>query len=208
MSLDVSDVEARIRECHERQDMCEAATLLLETYGRELFGFLVSRLRDRDAASEVFGTFAEDLWVGMPGFRWQCSARAWAYALARNAASRYRVSAQRRSRRSVALADALAISEIEQRVRTDTALALRTTTKSRVAEMRAQLPLDDQTLLVLRVNRGLEWREIARIMTLGPDAADGPELQAEAARLRKRFQLTKATLRRMARSAGILEEPD
>jgi RNA polymerase sigma-70 factor, ECF subfamily len=188
--------------------MREAVTLLLESYGRELFGFLVSRLRDRDSALEVFGIFSEDLWLGMPGFRWQCSARAWAYALLRNAASRYRESARRQAARNVAFTDSAAFLEMAQRIRTDTSLALRTTTKSRIAAMREQLPQDDQALLVLRVNRGLEWQEIARIMTLGPDVVDDRALHAEAARLRKRFQLTKDVLRRMARHAGMFDDPD
>jgi RNA polymerase sigma-70 factor (ECF subfamily) len=207
-SNDTEDIEARIRECHARKDMRGAATLLLEFYSRELFGFLVSRLRDREAALEVFGIFSEDLWNGIPSFRWQCSARAWAYALLRNAASRFQVNAQRQLARNVDLDDGAAFSELVARVRTDTALALKTATKSRIAQMREQLPEDDQALLVLRVNRGLEWQEIARIMTLGPDTADGPALRAEAARLRKRFQLAKEELRHMARSAGILDESE
>jgi RNA polymerase sigma-70 factor (ECF subfamily) len=202
------DAEARIRECHARQEMQEAATLLLEAYSRELFGFLVSRLRDREAAFEVFGVFSEDLWLGIPGFRWQCSARAWAYALIRHAASRYRAGANKQLARNVALTDASAFSDIAQRIRTDTALAFKTATRSRIAELREQLPPDDQTLLVLRINRGLDWLEIARIMSLGPDAADEAALRTEAARLRKRFQLTKAALRRMAQRAGILEESE
>jgi len=208
MSADNTAIEERIRAYHARKDMRGAATLLLETYSRELFGFLVSRLRDRDAAVEVFGIFSEDLWVGMPNFRWQCTARAWAYALIRHAASRYQLHAHKQLARNVALTEASAFQDVAERIRTDTALAFRTATKSRVAELREQLPLDEQTLLILRINRGLDWLEIARIMTLGPDAADGPALRTEAARLRKRFQLTKESLRRMAQSAGMLEESE
>jgi RNA polymerase sigma-70 factor (ECF subfamily) len=60
---------------------------------------------------------------------------------------------------------------------------------------------------VLRVDRGLEWIEVARVM-LGegaPDASD-TELTRETVRLRKRFQLLKAELRKRAKAAGLTEE--
>src|SRR5690349_1891713 len=91
-------LEAQIRAFCEAGNKKKAATLLLEGYGREILGFLISRLRDRDAASEVFSMFTEDLWCGLDGFRWSCSARVWAYTLARHAASHYLREARRRVR--------------------------------------------------------------------------------------------------------------
>jgi RNA polymerase sigma-70 factor (ECF subfamily) len=72
------ELERRIHACCVAGDKTQAATLLLEGYGREIFGFLVARLRDRGAADEVFSRFAEDLWRGLEGFGWRCSARVWA----------------------------------------------------------------------------------------------------------------------------------
>jgi hypothetical protein len=58
---------------------------------------------------------------------------------------------------------------------------------------------------VLRVDRGLDWLDVARVMF-----ADGAECPAQvakvhAARLRKRFQQLKAKIRTLAKEAGIVE---
>ena len=198
------DVEDRVRALHAQANMRQAVTVLLEAYGRELLGFLITRLRDHDAAREVFGDFAEDLWKGFPAFRWECSARVWCYTLARHAASRHVQQQRRRSAHNVPLSTAGPISEIAERVHTETSIALKTETKSRISQLREQLPVDDQTLLILRVNRQLRWEEIAQVM-LFECVAEPAALKAGAARLRKRFQLAKEKLRRMALEAGILE---
>ncbi len=202
------DAEERIRSAFTRGDLEGAATTLLELYGGEIFGFLVARLRNTELASEAFADFAEDLWRGLSGFRWLCSARAWAYTLARHAASRAIRQRRRRGAHVVPLSRAGPISEVAERVRSETAIILRTNTRSRLAELREQLPVGDQMLLLLRVNRGLPWLDIARIMARGPagEALDLPTeaLTSEASRLRKRFQKAKEKLRRMAEEAGLL----
>jgi RNA polymerase sigma-70 factor (ECF subfamily) len=99
-------LEARTR------GLCEAGDE--RSAGREIFGFLVSRLRDRDAAADVFSTFTEDLWRGLDGFRWQCTARVWAYTLARHATSHYLRDARRRRAREQPLSRAGPLSEIAQ----------------------------------------------------------------------------------------------
>ena len=197
-------VEDRARALHAQDSMREAVTILLEAYGRELLGFLITRLRDHDAAREVFGDFAVDLWKGFPAFRWECSARVWCYTLARHAASRHVQQQRRRSAHSVPLSNAGPISEIAERVHTETSIALKTETKSRISQLREQLPIDEQTLLILRVNRQLRWEEIAQVM-LFDRVVESAELKAGAARLRKRFQQAKEKLRRMALEAGILD---
>jgi RNA polymerase sigma-70 factor, ECF subfamily len=68
----------------------------------------------------------------------------------------------------------------------------------RVAKLRAELDPEDQTLLILRVNRQLPWRDIARIMTDEGDASDDDELKRRAAALRKRFERLKEELRAKA----------
>ena len=184
--------ETHIRAAFEQGDLQRSARLLLDAYGGEILRFLGSRLHDSELASEVFGDFTEDLWRGIAGFRWVCSARAWAYTLARHAASRAIRQSRRRGGRIVPLSRAGPLSEIAERVRSETALSLRTQPRERLVELRRSLPELEQTLLTLRVNRQLAWLEIARILTSGP--LDGvmalpPEaLHAEATRLRKRFQ--------------------
>jgi RNA polymerase sigma-70 factor (ECF subfamily) len=196
--------EARIRARFEAGDRKGAATLLLEAYGREVLGFLIARLRDRDAAAEVFSQFAEDLWKSLDGFRWQCSARVWSYTLARHAASHYVKDARRRRGRQVGLSHAGPLSAIEERIRTATMTAARTEARSQVARLRESLSGDDQTLLLLRVNRRLGWKEIAQIMVRDGVASD-EAIDKEAVRLRKRYQLAKDRLRRMAVEQGLIE---
>ena len=167
-------------------------------------------MRNTELATEAFADFTEDLWRGLASFRWLCSARAWAYTLARHAASRAIRQRRRRGARLVSLSNAGPISQLAERVRSETAIALRTTTRSRIVELREQLPTFDQMLLTLRVNRGLPWLDIARIMAAGSvdDAVDLPAeiLTTEATRLRKRFQKAKEKLRRLATEAGLLTD--
>ena len=199
-------IERQIRALCEAGEREKAATLLVESYGREIFRFLLSRLRDHDASSEVFSQFTEDLWKGLGGVRWECSVRAWSYTLARHAASRYVADARRRRDREAPLPSASGLHDVAQKIRTQTLAAARTEVKTRVAELREQLPMDDQTLLILRVNRRLDWKEIARVMIdEGEDTTDGA-IDKQAARLRKRFQGVKEKLRRMASDAGLLND--
>jgi RNA polymerase sigma-70 factor (ECF subfamily) len=203
-------LEQRIRAAHEAGDLPVAATLLMEGYGPEIYGFLASRLRDREFTADVFGDFAEDLWRGLKTFHWGCTVRAWAYTLARHAASRGIRGRRRRGARNVPLSHAGPLSEIAERVRSETSIQLRTTKQTRMAALREQLPEFERMLLILRVNRQLAWLEIARIMAPGTAEAalnlTEEELQTEAARLRKRFQKAKEKLRQLAEQAGLLTE--
>src|SRR4029077_4398333 len=106
------------------------------------FRFLMSRLRDEQASTDVFSQFTEDVWRGLAGSQWQCSARVWSYTLARHAASRHIDDAQRRRRREAPLSAAGRLSELEQKIRTQTLAEVRTEVKSRFFELREKLPLD------------------------------------------------------------------
>jgi RNA polymerase sigma-70 factor (ECF subfamily) len=163
----------------------------------------MSRLRDDSAASDVFSTFAEDLWRGLPGFGWRCTARVWAYTLARHAASRHIRDARRRRERDLPLSAAGALSQIEQRVRTETRRGARTEDKSRIAQLRERLAADDQALLILRIDRKLAWTEIAQVMLHDGEVAADAVLLQESVRLRKRYQAAKTKLRKLAIEAGF-----
>ena len=201
-------LEQQIRAQCDQGALQRAATLILEGYGREILGFLISRLRDRDAASEVFSQFTEDLWSGLSGFRWQCSARVWSYTVARHAASHYTRQAHRRRARQIPLSRAGQISEVAGRIRTATLASARTDSKSQIVRLRERLPADDQTLLILRINRHLSWIEIAQVMFHDGDIVETHVLEREATRLRKRYQAAKDKLREMARKEGLVRVRD
>ncbi len=197
MSEDRAALEARIRAAAEGARWSEAATAALGGYGDEVLGYLVAITRNETDARDAFSIFAEFMWRGLPGFHWECTFRTWAYNLARNALARVKRDPHRR--RAIALDDAQLDALVEQ-VRSRTATFLRTETKDKIARLRAELAPDDQTLLILRINRGLPWRDIARV--LAPDGADTspPALDKHAAALRKRFERLKTEIKARARA--------
>jgi RNA polymerase sigma-70 factor (ECF subfamily) len=203
-SADIATLEQSIRAHCDAGDPTRAATVLLEGYGPELLGFLIAHLRDHDAVSEVFSQFTEDLWRGLGSFRWQCPARVWSYTLIRHAASHYIKDVRRRRARHVPLSRAGPLSEIEQRVRTATLTADRSEAKDRIVQLRETLPPDDQMLIILRVNRKLAWKDIARVMLPESEDASHSVLGKEAVRLRKRYQLVKDRLRQLALAEGLV----
>jgi RNA polymerase sigma-70 factor (ECF subfamily) len=151
--------------------------------------------------------FTEDFWRGLPAFGWRASMRSWLYTLARNAANRFKVAPHNRAARNLTFTQNAPLSRLVEHVRTRTAMHQRTEVKSAMRELREQLSEDEQTLLMLRVDRGLPWRELA--IVLESSAQEGVELTGDAleqasARVRKRFQLVKDKLKQMAQDAGVL----
>lgn len=188
--------EASIKAAWDGQELHRAATLILEAYGRELLEFLIATARSEVDGSEAFSIFTEQLWKGLPRFRWDASARTWSYTLARRALSRVRRDPHRKSDRAVSLADVPEVAQAAQRVRTATISYLKSEVKDRVALLRDQLDPDDQALLILRIDRKLSWREVAMAFA-DEDGLDDVELTRRSAALRKRFERIKEQLKRL-----------
>jgi RNA polymerase sigma-70 factor (ECF subfamily) len=190
--------EADLRALCDAQQWAEAATLIVQRYGRELLSYLVAIARDETDGSEAFSQFTEDLWRGLPRFRWQSTARTWCYALARNALFRIR----RRGRRSAAAVPLSEVPELEHaaaQVRTTTLTYLRTEVKDEIAALRERLSPDDQALLILRVDRKLEWLDVARALADEDVELTDSDLARRSAALRKRFARIKAELKKLLR---------
>jgi RNA polymerase sigma-70 factor (ECF subfamily) len=186
------DVEERAASLLAAGDADAAATAAIEALGPGVFRYLATVL-DGDDAHDAYASWAEDLWRGLPDFRRECSLRAWAYRLARHAACRlrrdpYRVRGQRLA---TTAASRLAASVAASTVATGSR-------REGLRRLRARLDPDDQTLLSLRVDRELEWQEIAVVM-----ASEGEVVAAPA--LRKRFERLKARLRELAQDEGLLD---
>jgi RNA polymerase sigma-70 factor, ECF subfamily len=169
------------------------ATALLQLFGPELQGFLVAILKDEEAAADVYGQFCEDFWRGLAGFRGECSERAWMYTLARHAAYRWLRSPARV--RLVPLSCHPAPAEVPAPERTETAPHLKSAARDVVSAFRARLSPDEQALLTLRVDRGLEWLEIARVLSDEGTDTSASALTRKSAALRKRFERLKQQLR-------------
>ena len=194
--------ESALEALHGEAAYDQATTLLLRTYGPQLFGFIRAQLGAEEAADDAYSLFAVDVWRGMAGFRRQCSFRAWAYTLARNAARRH-LDRNVRARRAEGWLELERVPELAEVVRSATAPILLTITKDRFARLRERLTPEDQTLLILRVDKNLEFAEIAVVFLGTPQ--DAKQVARESARLRQRFKQLKANLRKLAEEEGLLE---
>jgi RNA polymerase sigma-70 factor, ECF subfamily len=204
MARERVEVEAEIREQCSIGDYRAAATAMLRAYGPEISSLLCARLRSQANGSEVFGMFCEDLWRSLPNFEFRCSSRTWAYLLARHAELRFRSEPGRRSDRNLPIGGQL--EELPERHRSSTSPYRQTSVRERLRELRGRLHEQDELLLLLRVDRALCWREIARVLLPAGLEASDALLQREAARLRQRFAVIKQRLRQWATEEGLLGE--
>jgi RNA polymerase sigma-70 factor (ECF subfamily) len=158
------------------------------------------RLRPREffGGAEAFSLFCEHLWVGIDSYRRRSTFKAWADTVAWHAALRVVQDPERKRQRPLATNQA---EKLAEEVRSRTAPHLLTANKDRLAELRRALDPAEQTLLILRLDRGLSWSEIGEVL-----AAEGDET-SEAA-LRKRFERVKERLRDLAIARGLLPGGD
>ena len=204
MADDRAELEAKVKSLLEAGQATEAAGLAISGYGPDLFRFIAAMLRDEQAAADVFSQASEDILRGLPNMRWQSTLRTWAYSVARHACYRHLRSPERR--RATPLSSMGEIAELTERVRHETLKCMRTDMKSRVSALRMQLKPEEQELLTLRIDRGLEWREIAEITA--PDELSEAELKRNSAALRKRFGRVTDKLRKLAQEEGLIEEEE
>jgi RNA polymerase sigma-70 factor, ECF subfamily len=188
------ELEERIAELHAAGDLDGAATEAIRGLGPAVLRYLRSLLREEDDAAEAFSQFAENLWKGLPAFRGEATFRTWAYRLAWNAALDVSGGAWRRRGRRLRSGEASALAD---EVRTKTAVVVERQRQA-LEQLRSALSVEDQSLLVLRVDQGLAWAEIAEVL-----AEEGRRI--EPAALMKRFERLKERLSRMARDKGLLE---
>jgi len=195
LSTKPATLEERIAEALQGRALDVAATEAIRGYGPEILGYLRSTCRSPEDAGDVFSQFAEDLWRALPSFRGATTLRAFAYKIAWHAAARFYADAYRRRRKTMrtSMASKLAASvHVESKVELERDSA-------QLMKIRAELGPEEQTLLVLRLDRGLPWEEIAEVL-----AEEGKP--ADQAALRKRFERLKSKIARMAREQGLLDK--
>jgi RNA polymerase sigma-70 factor (ECF subfamily) len=191
--MDEQTVDAQVAALLDRQDWSAAATVILRAHGPEILRYLRGVLRDEAQASEVFSEASERIWASLPSFRRESSARTWAYRLAWCAAVDHRRRAGRRREDRLSTTE---ISKIVQEVHERTPSFLKTDAKAKLAAIRESLEPEERSLLLLRVDSGLPWREVAKVM------ADGGE-PLDAAALRKRFERLRKKLHDLAERHGL-----
>jgi len=176
-------------------DLRAAAEVIVRDHGPSILGYLASILRNDADASDVFSQFTEDLWRGLPGFRGECPVRVWAYRVAWHAAARHLRDPYRQRGRRLETTE---LSRIAEEVRSSVLLGRGEARQQGIDRLRSRLTPEEQTLLVLRLDRGLSWREVATVL-----AGEGDPVDEVA--LRKRFERLKSKLTEMARAEGLLE---
>lgn len=193
---DQEALEASLLDLLEGGRLSEAATAAIRGYGPQILGYLGSVLRDDGLADEAFSRFAEDLWKGIAGFRRESSFRTWAYRVAWSAARDLQTEAFRKRGRRLETAE---VSKVVQEVRSSSAAFLKESARDKLEQLRRSLSAEDQTLLILRINRELSWKEVAQVLATA-------EVPVDEAALRKRFERVKTRLRKLAEEQGVLDE--
>ena len=190
--------DMEVRELVAGYRVREGADLLIGRLGPELRPFLHRLLGDAALAGEAYSATCERLWRGLPTFRWECSLRSWSYIIARREASRCRERLVRAGEQHTTLSAADGVP-VQSR---STSSTLSTTRRDRLENLRASISDEDRDILVMRVERGLQWKEIA-VAFLDEETTEAEAIARESARLRQRFRAIRAGV-----AAAISTEPE
>lgn len=191
----MKELDAQIRVLLAAGDLRGATTVALRELGPEILGFL-SGVLGNDDGDEAFSRLSVRLWRSLKGFEGRCSLRTWTYVLARQEIGRFRRDARKHVEGRVRISE---LEEVLEEVRSRTRSTLVAARRHTFRKLRDELPIEDRTLLILRVDRSLKWDEIALAFAPDPEASREEDRKREAARLRKRFQLIKDRLVARAR---------
>ena len=191
----VQPPDDKARELSEEGRYNDAATLVIEAYGREVMGFLTNMTRDPQVGEELFQTVCIKIWKGLSGFRWKSSLRTWVYTIARNALISYKRGGTRDKEQRLLTQDMAQLPE--QMLRTITREWHKTEAKTWLWDAISELPDDDRTLLVLRLGDGMKWSDIAAVML--DEEPDKATLKRKMVALRKRYERLKDKIRDKAK---------
>jgi hypothetical protein len=124
-----------------------AVSNTLAVYGCEVFGFVTAAVAEQQSGHDAYARFVETLFHELPRFAWRCQLRTFVYFLA---------CWQLRTMRP-----GPAIVAISVETRRTLPASQHPAPRSVVAAVRRSLAPEDRELLVLRFDRGFNWREIA-----------------------------------------------
>lgn len=179
---------AEVRRLVNEGSQREAADLLLARFSPELRPFLHRLLGDTALADEAHSATCERMWRGLATFRWECSLRSWSYIIARREASRCRARHVRARGHETTLSAAEQVAQAG-----NTAATISTAARDQLEQLRTTLTDEERDILVLRVERGLAWKEIAASF-LDENDLDPEVVAREATRLRQRFRSIRVTV--------------
>ena len=191
---DASVLDGDVATLLARGDASSAAASVVRALGPGLLGYLTALLRDEDNARDVLAEVAEHVLIALPRFRGDSTVKTWTYRIAWRTAMHFRDDPHRR--RATSLRSSVARSLVDE-VRSSTAAYRRTAARDWLETARRELSIEDQSLLTLRLDRGMSWADVAEVMGATGGAAD-------QAALRKRFERIKSRLRAAAERDGVL----
>ena len=181
------ELEGRVRALLDSDAYDAAVTLVIEVLGPDVLDYFRTALQE-DEAQDALQYWSQEVWRFLRQFRWEGSLRGWAYQVARR--SMYRILRRGYRTREEHLSSS-AISRVGPMVGASRGS---TAEQQRGLEMlRANLDPEDQELLTLRIDRELEWEEIAGV------------LDSTAVVLRKRYERLTKRLVQMARDRGLID---
>jgi len=202
-------VEDEVRTALARgtpEDLQRGVELAMGHYGQRLCAFVLNLAKDPAVAADV----QQDLWLSVflhaPKFRWESSLKGWLYLLARRAAIKAAQKGVQRGRAGVPLSQA-AESKLRAHMATSIAEWQKDDFKQRFRELRRKLPEKDQSLLVMRSDQEMPFREIAHALAETDETLGEAELKTREATLMKRFQRVKQRLFQLALEEGLVR-PD
>jgi RNA polymerase sigma-70 factor (ECF subfamily) len=190
-----SDLDARVTALLATGDHASAAAAVVRDLGPAICGYLVAVLHSDDDGREVFAETCEQLLLSIERFRGDSSVKTWAYRIAWRTAMRWKSDGFRRRVRPLVTGEESALAAA---VRDSTAAYQRSEAKGWLSQVRDALSPDEQSLLILRLDRDMSWSDVAAVMG---DRGD------DAARWRKRYERLKDKLRTWAERDGLLEAP-
>jgi len=188
-------LEARVGSWVAAGDVNRAFDATVARLGTQIFSYVCARTEDEDDARDVYQMFLEDTWRGIPAFRGECSLRTWCYKLAHHAWLRFHRDQFRRRRQPLQTTE---LSKLAARVTSRMNTQARSL-RQKMGRLKRALEPEELHLLMLRVDRQLDWEDIASVLS-----AEGPRVTSAA--LRKRYERVKGKLARIAEEEGLLDE--
>jgi len=164
-------IDSAIARHLDARDFDAAVHAIMSTYGAEIYGYLSVLTVEPDQALAAFAT---ELSRGLAGFRRESSLRTWLYRIAWFALQR---------------PPSAFVLPVALRGMVRGITPLQATAK--IVALREQLQRSEQSILTLRVDRRLSWREVAEVM-----ASDGESIDEELAA--RRFDEICMKLRRLS----------
>jgi len=164
---DVTTLDTHIRELLERGELAGAVSALLDAHGADVFGFVLGVLDNARRARVAYAGVAKHVSTELEHFQWKCSPKVWLYSLA------HRELAGRRTHVEPDETKRVAAGEIRRLLGV-------------IEAVRSGLTEEERELLILRLDRQLDWHTLA-IIQLGETATETAIAQ-EARGLRERIE--------------------